>query len=115
MFSIKSSVLKDRLKKFKKAADILFEKDGIVLNETAIVTEEEVISEPPYVIKNSVQREITAKLSKSHILAYEGTGKKFKIDVKLFRRFLSEKDLRFEIRENELRIAANFRGAVFFN
>ena len=115
MFCVKSAVVKEKLKKFKSRADVSFEKDNIVLNETAEVTEEEVISEPPYVIKKKVTKEISAKINKSHILSYEGNGKKFNVNVRLLRRFLSGKDLRFEVRENELRIAAKFRSVSFLN
>jgi len=115
MFCVSSSILKERLRKFKHRADVSFEKDSIVINEIADVVEEEVISEPPYVIKNKIQKEISAKINKSHILSYEGSGKKFSVNVRLLRRLLSEKDLQFEIQENELRIAAKFRSVSFLS
>jgi len=115
MFCVPSSILKERLKKFKQRADVLFEKDNIVINETAEVVEEKVISEPPYVIRKKVRKELSAKINKSHILSYEGSGKKFSVNVKLLRRLLSEKNLLFNVHENELRIAAKFRSVSFLS
>lgn len=115
MFCVKSALLKEKLRPFKTRADVSFERDNIVINETAEVTEEEVISEPPYVIRKKVQKEISARINKSHILSYESSGKKFSVNVRLLRRLLSEKDLQFDVRENELRIAAKFRSAVFLS
>lgn len=103
------------MRKFKKRADVSFEKDGISINDIADVFEEEVISEPPYVIRNKVQKEISAKINKSHILSYESSGKKFSVNVRLLRRLFSEKDLLFNIRENELRIAAKCRSVSFLS
>lgn len=115
MFCVKSAIVKDKLRPFKIRADVSFEKDSIVINETAEVVEEEVISEPPYVVKKKVQKELSAKINKSHILSYEGSGRKFSINVRLLRRLFSEKDLLFDIRENELRIAAKFRSVSFLS
>lgn len=113
MFYLSSSVLKDRLKGFKKSADIAFEKDGIVLNETVEVTVEEIIQEPPFFIKKKVKKEMSAKLSKSHMFSYEESGLNFIIDVKLLRRFLSEKTILFDVNKERLNIIVNLRKATF--
>ncbi len=121
MFFVMCSVLKERLKKFRRIADVSFEKDNIVFHETVYDLKLEFpASDPnnpnlPTVIKHKIPKEISAKINKSHILSYDGSGKSFNVNVRLFKRMLSGKQLRFDVQENELRIAEKFRSVSFFN
>jgi len=113
MFYLTSSVMKDRLKGFKKSADIAFEKDGIVLNETIETIVEEIIQNPPFFLKKKVEKKISSKLNKSHMFCYEKSGLKFTINVKLFRRLLSEENIFLDVNKERLNIYAKLRKASF--